>query len=180
MTDVTGVGIRNTQEVREKRERIAAGCCAALAMTREEKMNGKKTIALLCAVLTAFSLVACSRNLTDKAEIITLYHQNEDCFLEAADSGDFSSLTAIDGISDVYVSDDYVEIECGSTGFGPETHYYGIYYSETDDLCVMGPVPSAAQLMPDGAGYRYIEEVGDNEYYVEPLGNHFFYYEAHY
>ncbi len=63
---------------------------------------------------------------------------------------------------------------------GENTHYYGIFFSEADDLMAAGiSCGSADRLRPDGAGSRYRENGSDNESYVEPLGNHYFYYEAH-
>ena len=142
----------------------------------------KRTIAFLCAALMALSLAGCGLHRPDRAKTMALYQDNEERFREAAASGDFTGLETISGVSDVSVREDYVEISCGGSGFGPETNYYGIFYSETDDLCAVEWIPpsSPQELVPDGAGYRYTEKGGDNESYVEPLGNHFFYYEAHF
>lgn len=50
--------------------------------------------------------------------------------------------------------------------------YYGIFYSKADNKCaVVGG--SFLKLEPENNGYRWKESDGDNEYYVEPLGNHF-------
>lgn len=101
-------------------------------------------------------------------------------FIEASTSGDYTELEKLRGVQKVIVWDEYVDIQCGGSGFGPSTHYYGIFYSETDNLCAIDVSGPRDELMPDGNGYRYNQHDGDNEYYVEPLGNHFFYYEAHF
>ena len=52
--------------------------------------------------------------------------------------------------------------------------------SEKDDLCAVRLGAPGDQLKEHENGFLYIEEDGDNRYYVEPLGNHYFYYEAHF
>jgi hypothetical protein len=121
-------------------------------------------------------------NLTDRDEIIALFHDNETAFLKAAETNSFDDLLSIYGVSHVYVHDNgIVDISCGGKGMGSNTHYYGIYYSEDDDLCAIDVAPgdSSALTERDG-GFSWEESGGDNSYYVEPLGNHYFYYEAHY
>lgn len=134
-------------------------------------------------ILTVICLLsACSSNLTSKESIVNLYAKNEALFIDAASDGSFSDLEKITGVQSVYVFDEYeyVDIQCGGSGFGSSTHYYGIFYSETDNLCAIDVAGPRDELVEDGSGYRYKQSDGDNEYYVEPLGNHYFYYEAHF
>ena len=140
----------------------------------------KKTFACLLSVFILVGLVSCSQNLTDKNYIISLFRKNENCFVEASTSGEYNEVKKIKGIQEVIVCDDYVDIQCGGSGLGSSTHYYGIFFSLTDDLCAVDVAGPADELTEDGNGYRYKQQNGDNEYYVEPLGNHYFYYEAHF
>lgn len=141
------------------------------------------------ALLAVCLLSACSSNLTSKESILTskesimnLYTKNEELFTDAASNGSFSDLEKIKGVQEVYIYEEceYVDIQCGGSGLGPSTHYYGIFYSATDDICAIDVAGPRDELVEDGNGYRYKQSDGDNEYYVEPLGNHYFYYEAHF
>lgn len=68
-----------------------------------------------------------------------------------------------------------IDFSCGGTGFGPSTQYYGFFYSATDDLTAWnGGVCPADELYEFGDGYKYQQADGDNEYYVEEIGEHFF------
>ena len=142
-------------------------------------MFNKSVFCIVIIIMICF-LSACSGNLTSKESIKDLYTQNETLFASAASSGSFSDLEKLRGVQNVFVGDEYVNIECGGSGFGSSTHYYGIFFSETDDLCAVDVAGPIDELVADGDGYRYKQSDGDNEYYVEPLGNHYFYYEAHY
>ena len=134
----------------------------------------KKVISLLVLFAMVIVLSACSNNLTEKSDIISLYQKNEKIFLLAAENGDYSAIERIKGVQKVLVWDTYIDIQCGGAGFGPSTHYYGIFYSADDNLWAID------LAVEHGEGYLYQEESGDNRYYVEPLGNHFYYYEAHF
>ena len=141
----------------------------------------KKLIAVILALACfAFIFTACPKNLTKKSDIVSLYQKNEDTFLQAANDGDFSAVERINGVQDVYVCDEYVNIRCGGAGLGSSTHYYGIFYSADDNLCAVDVAGPRDKLVVQGNGYFYQEEDGDNRYYAEPLGNHFYYYEAHF
>ena len=120
-------------------------------------------------------------NLTDRDSVVAFYRKNEAAFLSAAQTKDFDSLSSLFGVSEVYVRDEYIDVSCGGFGIGPDTNYYGIFYSEGDDLCAIDVAPgdSSALTERDG-GFFWEESGGDNSYYVEPLGNHYFYYEAHF
>ncbi|MBQ9392404.1 MAG: hypothetical protein IJU18_00235, partial [Oscillospiraceae bacterium] len=125
-------------------------------------------------------LSACSSNLTSKESVVNLYTKNEALFIDAASKKSFSDLEKINGVQKVLVWDNYVDIQCGGSGFGSSTHYYGIFFSEDDDLCAVDVAGPLNELVEDGNGYRYEQSDGDNEYYVEPLENHYYYYEAHF
>lgn len=139
-----------------------------------------KKILYLTVLIAVYLLSACSRNLTSKESIVDLYTKNEALFIDTASDGSFSGLEKISYVNKVLVWDEYVDIQCGGRGFGSNTHYYGIFFSKTDDLCAVDVAGPRDELVKDGSGYRYKQSDGDNEYYVEPLGNHYFYYEAHF
>ncbi len=139
-----------------------------------------KILSFLLALLMFVSLESCSGELNSREEVVALYQKNETAFLEAARTGDFAALGKIPGVQEVNLSDDHTDIYCGGTGFASATGYYGIFYSETDNLTAIWCAGPKEELVADGNGYRYKEPGGDNQYYVEPLGNHYFYYEAHF
>ena len=139
----------------------------------------KKVFYFFVLIIFCF-LSACASNLTSKESIENLYTKNETLFVNAASDGIFSDLEKISGIQKVLVCDEYIDIQCGGSGFGPSTHYYGIFFSEIDNICAVDVAGPFDELVEDGSGYRYKQVGGDNEYYVEPLGNHYFYYEAHF
>ena len=140
----------------------------------------KKVISFLVFLAMFIILSACSNNLTEKSDIISLYQKKAQIFLLAAENGDFSAIEGIKGVQKVLVWDTHIDIQCGGAGFGPSTHYYGIFYSADDNLCAIDVAGPRDEMVEQGDGYFYQEENGDNRYYVEPLGNHFYYYEAHF
>ena len=139
----------------------------------------KKALCIVFLLIVCL-LSACSSNLTSKESIVNLYTKNEALFIDAASDGSFSDLEKIRGVQKVLAWDECVDIKCGGSGFGSSTHYYGIFFSETDNLCAVVVAGPRDELVEDGSGYSYKQSDGDNEYYVEPLGNHYFYYEAHF
>ena len=139
----------------------------------------KKVLCLIVLIISCF-LSACSNNPTSKESIENIYKENETLFVNVASAGNFSDLEKISGVQKVLICDDYTDIRCDSSGLGSNTHYYGIFYSETDNLCAIDVAGPLDELVEDGSGYRYKQSDGDNEYYVEPFGNHYFYYEAHF
>ena len=140
----------------------------------------KKVVAMMMSLVVMIWFSACSVNLTDKSDIVSLYQKHEEKFLLAVENGDYSAIEGIRGVQKVLVWDTYIDIQCGGAGFGSSTHYYGIFYSADDNLCAIDVAPSGYMLVEYGDGYLYQEENGDNRFYVEPLGDHFYYYEAHF
>lgn len=135
-------------------------------------------VVFLGALYAAISVMTTS-GLTSRDAVVRMYEKNEEAFLNAAATGDFSALEEIRGVEKVYVQNECVNFSCGGSGFGSNTQYYGIFYSKDDNLCAIRG-PYSKKLEPENNGYRWKEPDGDNEYYVEPLGNHFFYYEEKY
>ena len=143
---------------------------------------GKRTLFILGAILVLL-LAACSRDLTDKSRIISLFRKNESTFLSAVETGDFSAVSRLRGIREITTRGDEGEIEffCGGRGLVPASSYYGILYipgAEDAELSqVFGDSP---EWSAEGEGCRYRQTDGDNEFYYEPLGHGFFYYEEHF
>ena len=137
---------------------------------------------ILTAVLCLSFLCGCSLtgNLTDRESVLKFYEKHRDTLAEAVESGDYGKAERLRNVHEVSVWEDSVEFSCGGSGFGPSTHYYGIFYSPTDDLTAIWCAGPAEELTEQGDGYFYKERGGDNRYYVEPLDDHFYYYEAHF
>lgn len=136
--------------------------------------------AVFLGVLFGAITLMTTSGLTSRDAVVRMYEKNEDAFLNAAATGDFSALKEIRGVEDVSAHEDYVDFFCGGSGMGSNTQYYGIFYSPDDNMCKVWGAPYNEKLEPENGGYRWKEPDGDNEYYVEPLGNHFFYYEEKY
>ncbi len=136
----------------------------------------------LCFLIIIFGLLSgCSNNLTDKNDIIKVFTKNEAVFTEAIKSNNFDNAKKISGIQDIYIGDDYIDFICGGSGIAPSTHYYGFFYSSNDDLTAFnGGICPKEELIENGNGFSWKQKNGDNTYYVEKIGEHFFYYEAHF
>ena len=134
-------------------------------------------------IIALFAFTSCSSESSRRNSIKKLYKKNEASFTQASSEKDFSSLVKIGGIQQVVTENEHVDIQCKAGGFASQTYYCGIFYSEEDDLLAecFAPVPeNTEKLEKDGSGFCYTEPGGDNKYYVESLGNHYFYYETRY
>ena len=142
----------------------------------------KRTLFILGAILILL-LAACSRNLTDKSRIISLFQKNESTFLSAVETGDFSAVSRLRGIREITTRGDEGEIEffCGGRGLVPASSYYGILYiPDAEDRELSQVFGDSPDWSAEGEGCRYRQTDGDNEFYYEPLGHGFFYYEEHF
>ncbi len=136
----------------------------------------------LIAVFCIICLTSC-RGLTKKESIISLWLENKEAFLRASEAGDYQSLSKIAGIERIETEERCINIHCGSIGFGSGGSYFGIFYSAADDLLAVNvSLGSPEELQRQGSGFLYVSPIPESNkrYYVEPLGNHYFYYEAHY
>lgn len=111
--------------------------------------------------------------------------ENLDVLLADIAQNDFTRTEQISDFESVSVQYDedagepvFVDYACGGSGFGPNTAYWGFYYSTDDDMtriwCAGEP------LVPFQNGYVYRQTDGDDRYYTEQITDHFFYYEAQY
>jgi len=131
-------------------------------------------ISMLSVMLSSCGLL--SDNLSKK-EIFKLVKENETLLLECISENNFEKASAIKGIRKIEVGE-IIDFYCGGAGFGPETSYYGFYYTTDENMtaiwCAGGSVTA------DGKGYSWAEEDGDNRYYTEKICDSFYYYEAHF
>ena len=120
--------------------------------------------------------------LTEKERIIRYVKKHEGLLLRYIEKRDDDILKNQPIIEQIRTNDTYIDFSCGGSGFGSETSYWGFYYSESDDLSALCPASSSKQeLRKSGNGYVWEESWqnprGDNTYYVEPIVDHFYYYE---
>ena len=138
---------------------------------------------MICFLLVVGTFASCSSKLTNREDIIGLFDKNETIITESVQNNDLEPVKKIHGIQNVYVSEqpNYIDFECGGSGLGSSTHYYGFFYSPDDDLTAWnGGACPKGELLEDGKGFKWEQKDGDNKYYVEKIGDHFFYYEAHF
>ncbi len=139
--------------------------------------------ALLPGIVLALLLAGCAGNLTNQRKIVDVYRKHEAAFLAAVASGDYSTVEKLRGVREVTTRGENGEIEfcCGGRGLAPASSYFGILYvpgaAGKPYAQVFGDGP---EWTADGAGCRYRQDGGDNEFYYEALGNGFYYYEEHY
>lgn len=136
---------------------------------------------LILTCMLCLTAGGCSNGLTSNKKIIKLYRDNEESFLEAAESQDFAALESIKGVLGISTHEDHTEIRFGGSGMGSNTDYYEIWWTEKKIASVLlGQIASRYDAIPDGNGIRYKEKEGDNEFYAEPIGNGFYYVELHF
>ena len=80
------------------------------------------------------------------------------------------------GWRDVSRFDDVVCFDYGGWGFGSSTRYWGVNYV-TDNRLVGFQGMSMEGAAPDGEGWLWEENPGDNRCYVEPLAPCWYYFE---
>lgn len=80
-------------------------------------------------------------------------------------------------IEEINAHDDYIDFSCGSSGFGPNTSYWGFYYAlsedETKAVSAMGGC-AYSELTESGSGLSIAD--GDNLFYTENIMGKFYYY----
>ena len=154
----------------------------------------KKGLALLLAVMMAFSLSGCKEILggavllflvatgddsADKDEVFDFVRENEEALLKAMEAGDFSAYENKGFIQTINAEETVVDFSCGGAGIGSGTSYVGFYYTSKNDMAaVWCAPPSARGLTPSGNGFKWQQPNGDNQYYVEHICGNFYYYEA--
>jgi hypothetical protein len=151
-------------------------------------MSKKITIFFIIFSITV-ALSACkpfSDNLS-KDQIFTLVNQNQELLNNAvsdiyssglSDDDIIKSVKKLKGLDEITVKDDIINFDCGGSGFGSSTSYYGFYYTKNENLTAIWCCGGA--VVPDGKGWSWKESNGDNSYYTEKISDNFYYYEAHF
>ena len=80
---------------------------------------------------------------------------------------------------DVSRFDDVVCFDYGGWGFGPSTRYWGVNYAADDRLAGFQGM-SLEGAVPDGEGWLWEEDSGDNRCYVERLAPCWYYFEMNF
>ena len=151
----------------------------------------------ICGLIDDFNRIPETKDLSKDA-LFGIVSANRDTLLEDIEQGDYSRTRQLfaayeDVPRDILPENGKVTYECGGFGFGPETGYWGFYYSSWD-----GPVnvdgimtPYAGyfrtydrelidHLTPEGNGFAWYESSvnprGDNTYYTERICEGFWYY----
>lgn len=132
-----------------------------------------------CESILFLVMVASNDDSESKEDIVSFVEQHQEELLLCIEQNDFTSLEQCSIIKKVNIYENHIDFFCGGRGIGSETFYCGFYYSPSNDWRAIWCAPRGA-LVPEGAGYSWQEEQGDNRYYVEKVCNYFFYYEADY
>lgn len=155
----------------------------------------KKLLCLLLVLCMLFSLSGCAEKFfgsaiflflaatdddsADKEEVFEFVCKKEEDLLKAIENGDFSAFENKGFIKYIDADEELVDFSCGGAGFGSATSYVGFYYSPNDNMTAIWCAPSSVNsLTPSGNGFEWQEPNGDNRYYTEHIGGHFYYYEA--
>lgn len=145
----------------------------------EEQMKRALFVVGMLAFLVV--LAGCGSPQARRNQVFQLVEENYETLCSDVEQWNFDRSRAIEGIESVEPDEGgsaFVEYDCGGSGFGSSTAYWGFYYSANDDLthiwCANEP------LLPSGDGFLYQQEDGDNRYYTEKIAEHFYYYEAAY
>lgn len=130
-----------------------------------------------CAPLALFFFDTLVSDHLSKKEIFSLVKKNEELLRNDVANHDFTKSAELKGIVEINVEEEIIDFDCGGSGFGSATSYYGFYYASGDDKmtaiwCGGGP------LSKDGDGYSWREAEGDNSYYTEEICENFYYYES--
>ena len=154
----------------------------------------KKWICLVLATFLVFPLCGC-RELSDtiaiirdirgddsasKEEIIRFVSENEEYILQCIQQRQPETLEGYSIIHSVYEADSYIEFFCGGAGFASQTDYTGFIYSKNGNMNAARPDIMPEYMTPDGDGYYWKEENGDDTYYIENITGRFYYYREHY
>lgn len=142
------------------------------------KKIAKITIMIALIILCS----ACSmKGTSQKEKIFLLVKNNQEIILEDIKNNNYSRTKKIEGIENINnrEEDGYVEFLCGGKGLVPSSSYYGFYYSENNEPNRMYFFNEDENFIPEGKGYIYRENDGDNVYYTEKIVDYIYYYEMH-
>lgn len=156
----------------------------------------KRLVCLLLAVVMVFSVSACTDlvgkafflfliaigdDRADKGDIFEFVCEHEEDLLKAVEDGDFSTFENQGPVKDIDADETVVDFSCGGAGMGPETACVGFFYTPDNDMTALGWAPSSvSELVPNGNGFEWWQENGDDYYYVEHICGNFYYYELYF
>ncbi len=135
------------------------------------------------------ALTGCGEDVNQQ-ELITEYVKNNENLLsnvveEINKEEDYDSKSIIKElpkdikIKYIYKSNEYNHIEFGiDEGFTSFSHYYGFYYSPTNEPKTIMALPGEKTEYENG--YRVQEPGKEDWYYTEKIVDNFYFYEAHY
>lgn len=132
---------------------------------------------LVCVLVIARLLSSCSAEVS-RGAVIRYVEDHQEELEDRVETGDFDGIGY--PVLDVNAGEKCIEFECGGSGFGPETSYWGFFYSAEDNIYAVWCAPPRGTLRPDGDGWSWQESDGDNECYIQHIVGHFYYYEASY
>ncbi len=115
-----------------------------------------------------------------KEDIFQFVLENEEYLLQCLKQSELETLENYGIIKDVYESDNYIDFSCGGSGFASQTNHTGFIYSKYGNINAARPDIRVEDMIPDGNGYYWHEENGDNSYYIENIIGRFYYYYEHY
>ncbi len=132
-------------------------------------------------VLLILSLLLTGCGIQDKNKIIKIYKENERLFVEAVKTKDFKKLKAVFGVKKIYESNNSVSIDFGGNGIGGNSNYYEIQYHYVE-CCNEFKLNDNFKKYDNGFLYneKEYDKGGDNIFYVEDLGNGYYYVEMHF
>ena len=130
---------------------------------------------LVCFLVIARLLTSCSAE-ASRGSILRYVENHQEELEERVERADFEGIGY--PVLEVNAAEECIEFECGGSGFGPETSYWGFFYSAEDNIHAVWCAPPRGTLRPDGDGWSWQESDGDNEYYIQHIVGHFYYYEA--
>ena len=136
----------------------------------------------------------------DKTALFEIVSANRDILLEDIEQNDYSrtkQLFAAHEELDIIPENECVTFDCGGFGFGPETSYWGFYYTPWDGPAAVNGIeePYASYFIADGPELidyltpeddglawheRSVNPRGDNIYYTERICEGFWYYRLDY
>ena len=134
-----------------------------------------KTRLLPLLLLLVFTLTGCYEGLS-KRQMLAMVQAHHAEIEAAIQSGRAETLQNQWGIREARLRENgHVDFFCAGAGMGGNTRYFGVYYSPEDqpyDICSW-----AGDIAPQGDGWGWQEEKGDNTFYTERILERFFYYE---
>ena len=137
----------------------------------------RKLLGAVCVLLTGVTFLCAPWQADQKSQVERQFHADLEELTQTAElvlAG--QEAEAPSGWRNVSRFDDVVCFDYGGWGFGSSTRYWGENYV-TDNRLVGFQGMSMEGAVPDGEGWLWEENPGDNRCYVEPLAPCWYYFE---